>query len=93
MVVICKDEITKLRKLEETNSKGGARGAQQRGGINAAVADDVNTVFKGKTVSEEEKKGLAISSKLHASQKARNDSFLLRYHQCEWVEHCENVKD
>ena len=50
-MVICKDEISKLRKLEESNSRGGARGAQQRGGINAAVAEDVNAVFKGKTVS------------------------------------------
>lgn len=51
MVVICKDEIAKLRKLEEAGSGGGARGAQQRGGINAAVSEDVNAVFKGKTVS------------------------------------------
>ena len=51
MVVICKDEIAKLRKLDDSGSRDVARGAQQRGGINAAVADDVNGVFKGKTVS------------------------------------------
>lgn len=51
MVVICKEEIAKLRKLEESGAGGGPTGVQQRGGINTAVADDVNAIFKGKTVS------------------------------------------
>ena len=50
-MVICKEEIAKLRKLEESSTGGGSGGAQQRGGINTAVAEDVNTIFKGKTVS------------------------------------------
>lgn len=49
MIVICKEEILKLRKLEENESRG-EQGAQQRGGINTAVADDVTAIFKGKTV-------------------------------------------
>lgn len=51
MVVICKEEIAKLRKLEESGVGGAPRGAQQREGINTAVAEDVNAIFKGKTVS------------------------------------------
>ena len=51
MVVICKEEIAKLRKLEESSAGEAPRGAQQRGGINTAVSDDVNSIFKGKTVS------------------------------------------
>ncbi len=49
MVIICHEEISKLRKLEETEA-GGGQGTQRRGGVNTAVADDVNAIFKGKTV-------------------------------------------
>ena len=48
--MICKEEISKLKKLEEAET-GGGRGAQQRGSVNASVADDVAGVFKGKSVS------------------------------------------
>ncbi len=51
MVVICNEEISKLRRLEESEVGGGGQGAQQRGSVNASVADDVASVFKGKTVS------------------------------------------
>jgi hypothetical protein len=50
MDIICREEISKLRKLEESEA-GGGQGAQQRGSVNASVADDVAAIFKGKTVS------------------------------------------
>ena len=49
MIIICNEEISKLRKLEESEGRGG-QGAQRRGGVNTAVADDVTSIFKGKTV-------------------------------------------
>lgn len=49
MVIICIEEISKLRKLEEADT-GGSQGAQQRGSVNVSVVDDVVAVFKGKTV-------------------------------------------
>lgn len=49
MVIICNEEISKLRKLEETDTGGGA---QQRGSVNASVADDVVAIFRGKTVGQ-----------------------------------------
>ena len=50
MIIICNEEISKLRKLEESEGRGG-QGARQRGSVNVSVADDVASVFKGKTVS------------------------------------------
>ena len=51
MIIICQEEISKLRKLEESEG-GGGQGAQQRGSVNVSVADDVAAIFKGKTVSQ-----------------------------------------
>ncbi len=49
MIIICNEEISKLKKLEESEV-GGGQSAQQRDNIHSAVADDVVAVFKGKTV-------------------------------------------
>ena len=54
MTVICVDEITKLKKMEDSMgvAGGGAGpGAGRRAVINPSVMDEVNSVFKGKTVS------------------------------------------
>ena len=47
--MICSEEISKLKKLEEAEV-GGGQSAQQRGSVHSAVADDVAAIFKGKTV-------------------------------------------
>lgn len=49
MIIICNEEISKLKKLEDSEG-GGGQSARQRGSVHSAVADDVAAVFKGKTV-------------------------------------------
>ena len=50
ILIICDEEIAKLSRLEEAESRRSG-GAERRGGINVAVSSDVSAVFKGKTVS------------------------------------------
>jgi hypothetical protein len=49
IMVVCEDEIEKLKKLER--SERGESGAERRGGINESVTSDVSSIFKGKDVS------------------------------------------
>lgn len=60
MTTITEDEISKLRKLEASGKGPGDR----REGINTAVSNDVQSVFKGKTYSQLQAMHLSIESKI-----------------------------
>ncbi|XP_061588058.1 splicing factor Cactin [Cololabis saira] len=62
MTTITEDEIGKLRKLEASGKGPGDR----REGINTAVSNDVQTVFKGKTYSQLQALHLNIETKIQA---------------------------
>lgn len=56
MTIICEDEISKLKKIEDSmGTVGGVEGggAERRAVINPSVMSDVATIFKGKTVRNE----------------------------------------
>ncbi len=52
IALVCEDEITQLKKVEEsmTEETGTRGGAGRRAVINPSVLNEVNAVFKGKTV-------------------------------------------
>ena len=55
MTIICEDEISKLKKVEDSMGVAGVGeggGAERRAVINPSVMSDVTTIFKGKTVSK-----------------------------------------
>ncbi|NXB69798.1 CATIN protein, partial [Donacobius atricapilla] len=63
MTIITEDEIAKIRKLEASR-KGGA--GEHRGGVNASVSSDVQSVFKGKTYNQLHALYQGIESKIQA---------------------------
>jgi|ERR1719419_469303 len=61
IVTIVQDELSKLRKMERTEYE---EAADRRQGINSAVAQDVQSVFKGKTAQQLSQLQLSIEKKL-----------------------------
>jgi len=64
ITVIVKDELHKLRKRDSRTGSQYEAAVERREGINKAVQDDVQDIFKGKTVEQLEKLQLHIESKL-----------------------------
>jgi hypothetical protein len=62
IMVVCEDEIEKLKKLER--SERGESGAERRGGINESVTSDVSSIFKGKDYDELVQLEAKIKSKI-----------------------------
>ena len=50
MIIICEDELQKLKRLDPSVSDHGH--TDRRAGINPTVTSDVAAVFKGKTYSQ-----------------------------------------